>query len=344
MVKEHVGLVLLPYCIIAIAGKRNWRWIIYPVVLSIVWIAITFLVIIPAYRPDDCLIYAHYTVKSHGEAGIKGLVVNILTNPMDTIETITSRFYFLYIYFSQGLFILPFFSQGILFLFLPLVKIILFFPYDPPVIFHHSMISAPFLFYSMGQVYTRIIRKDSNRDSKNRFIWKHIITFLFLGIVVVNMPVWLPTVNLEPGNDLSAMREAVMLVPDGARVAAPMNMTPKLAHRCEVVYLDYVTIQGEDAVDYIIINTNRDYRPIRRMPKKEFLETGTLLGYAVFWQRGGVYLLRKNSKEHSCRQEVKKTPPKPPFKGGISCVSIYGNRSWVISHQIPPFKGGLRGV
>jgi len=293
MVKEHIGIILLPYCVLAIIRKRDWRWAVYPAVLSFIWIFITFFIVFPLFRPDDCLIYAHYAVKSHGETGIMGLVSNILMNPGETFQTISDRFYFIYVYFAQGLFILPFFSFESLFLVLPFVKNVLFFPYNAPVTFHHSMISAAFLFYCTGLVLTRIITKHINNNETSHFPNHSIVLFLVIGATIINVPIWVNTINLHPVYELEEMKAAIQLIPDGSMVAAPMNMTQKLAPRCSVVYLDYQTIKGEQAVDYIIINMNRDFRPIARSPKKGFIENGALPGYEKIWEKKGVIILKK---------------------------------------------------
>ena len=88
MVKEHVGIILLPFIILAFLKKRNWKWMVYPAVLSIAWVSITFLYIIPRFRPDDCLIYAHYSVKSHGETGLTGLFSTFILHPYSLFEQI----------------------------------------------------------------------------------------------------------------------------------------------------------------------------------------------------------------------------------------------------------------
>jgi hypothetical protein len=304
LVKEHIGIILLPYVFLAFLRKRSWHWMVYPALLSLIWVSTTFFYIIPRFRPDDCLIYAHYTVKTHEDAGLKGLISTLFLHPEETFRTIQERFYFLYVYFSQGGFILPFITPASLFLILPLVKNVLFFPYNPPITFHHSMVSAPLLFYCIGLGLSRIMAGLEKGRKIPYKAWRFMFLIFIIGTMVINCPIWLQTVNLKPVPELHALKEAIALIPDGVRVAAPQNMTQKLAPRCEVVYIDYLTIIGEDAADYIIINMNRDFRPIKNLPKKEFLNTGMIKGYKQIWEKNGIYILKKG--EHRVQSVIRK--------------------------------------
>jgi len=291
-VKENISIVVFVFGIYALMMKRDKKWILTPIVLSIGWFFLGFKILFPYFSKLDGLPTVY-------NVNFEQLVTN-LKNPHIFVRSIGKRWLALiYTLFQPVLFVLPLLSVEFMFV-LPwfLIKICL--GGNPQIRTWHFMILIGFLFIA----YANSLFKIEKIFRYKRYAFGISIIGLFVSISCI--PYWFRVEEYIAKPYIEAQREIIELIPIEASVCAPEYMLPYIVNR-KKIYNEVSFQKGmRKDIDFIIFDSNikrygkdwekRDITPEFINKLRELARfKKSYLCYEYFWDKDGMFIYKNKS-------------------------------------------------
>jgi uncharacterized membrane protein len=246
------------------------------IILGVVWFIIA-RKIINSINPT-----LPFTMWSEFGTDLPSIIINMITNPLHTLEVIFSRYAVDKVFYIIGLFLpllfLSFLNPPSLFIALPWIGLSFLSninPYITPVGYQYPahILSIIFVSAIFGIQRLRIIKEKVESSSRMEWIksfnisnkqLQHIAlgliiicsfsTFIGLSPLGINLKIG---VNGRPVgssyNDI--LREVIAVIPDNASISTQDNIFPFFARRLNAIPFPHKTLIDNTLVDYILVDT-----------------------------------------------------------------------------------------
>lgn len=303
--KEDVSLIIFMFGIYAIIIRRSRRWVLVPAITGLVYLLVSFKVIIPYFNKGGYIFTSYYAALGKD---VPEIIRNILSHPVSFIRFVFSpqKQDYLFHLFAPLSFVsllsplpllmaLPTFAENLLSGYGPLYNI--YYYYTSPI--------TPFIFISSIYGVKKLLSLELIKKQYLLIIFL-LLSGLYMNSLIGPRSIIFPAVDY---NSFLARQDLLNSVPRDAPIVATFDFLPKLSSRKEVysfhyVYLGWDKVTGAEyklpsSVQYALLNfddalTFRGFRTNKSTRNMErFLEDGK---WGVVNFKGSTVLLKKGFK------------------------------------------------
>lgn len=284
-IKENIPFVIIMFFIYGLVMKRSKKWILTPLIVSVVWLFVSVKILLPYFGSK---LYIHPECVKNIFSSIKDAynMVKHLTKPRIMA--------LIYTFFQPFLFVIPFLSKEIIFI-IPWFLLVIFEGRNPQIRTWHFLIIIGFVFVAYSSALVKV---------KERLKSERVAIFISTIVFFVNIscfPYWCRFEELSGKPYLNAQRRAIELIPKGASVCAPEYMLSYLADR-RILYSEvgFKEKLSED-IDFIIFDSHirryfieylkEDVTPRFIKELREIAPAGRdYMEYRLYWKEDGIYV------------------------------------------------------
>ncbi|MFA5339543.1 MAG: DUF2079 domain-containing protein [Candidatus Omnitrophota bacterium] len=230
--KEDAALAVIMFGIYAMFARKSKRWILWPIISSLVWSVATIQFILPYFNKDAYIFTSFYAYLGNNPVEI---AFNIVRHPIAVLKIAAMPYKIDYLRFLfSPVSFLPLFSPAVLFLSLPTFARNLLADYLPAcnIYNQYNLAIIPVIFLSSVYGIRRLLALGLIK--KMRFVFAAIFVVVSLYFAYCIGP-WLELSNNLPSyvRDPLApvMNDMIRSIPSDAGVVATFRFLPKLSGR-----------------------------------------------------------------------------------------------------------------
>lgn len=284
-IKEHLALVAIMFGFIALAHKKNPKWIIWPVALGIVWAVFSIGIIsyfqkIYHSHPDAAWLLVNFKARLLRQNG--GIFDKITSFIASSNMARWYKLKFALLLFTPLGVILPFLSNSCLF---GLPEFLINLLSDRPVVFappwHYNIVVSCFLLIAASEGIKKIsdCRWVKKLKIETDTFTLLVSVFIFFSVLMHSYS-WLWLLKYKKDYIYAkTVKEAISIVPKEASITVPQKMAIQVSLRPR-----YSLIEDEIYADYLLI----DKETALPEHKKDIL-----LGYNQIFNKEGILLFKK---------------------------------------------------
>ena len=292
--KENVPLTLIMFGVYAALQRRGWKWILPPIIISVVSLCLTFKVIMPFFRRGR----PYRTFGYFGSLGDTPMQVieNALTKPSVWWNGPNVVFF---VELIQPLaWVLPFLSLPVI-LALPdlLVNLVVQNDALKVIRWHYNLTVGAFLVIATIFTVKKVSAWLTKRYGEARYTAG--LGVLLVVLSVSHWTLWLNLDDYRPAPQRAALIEALELVPRDSSILVPASLLADAASRryaLDPQYLLYIEPHPERIFDYqyLILDMNERLQPI---PPKLVEALASSPAYELLFNKQNVLVFHRRGEE-----------------------------------------------
>lgn len=229
--QENISLVILPIGFYAMFLKRSIKWILTPIVVSIIWFLTMVLFVIPFFNNNTIQFFSIY---QHLGSTPFEIVKFMFSNPVKVISFMFTPQNFMYVVqlFLPVVFI-PFFDASI-FMILPVFfqHLLSARPAEHTIYFHYTLEMIPLIFFSTILATKRIIGVFKIKSDATKFVAIIFGISFFTGVYFFPLTNGINSKNNFRENVFEREKKYLVdKIPFGASVVSTFEFLPRLSNR-----------------------------------------------------------------------------------------------------------------
>ena len=291
---DDIGLTMLMFLPYAFVKRRGVKWALGAALISVVFFAVAFAVIMPAFRGDRPYRPLGYLANLGGTPG--EILHTLALDPSKTLAALLTRENFLYLLLlvQPVLWLSPWFSWEVLFA-VPYLAINLLAANMSmkSIAFHYNVTVGMFL--CVATIFA--VRKWSERLRNRWGPARYEVGFatLYLCLAVTSWPLWLNLSEYQPRPYHPSQLAALNLVPPGKSVVAPETMLGLLSDRERFNSLNGLFLYThEDMFSYEYLVFDGNDRALEPWVTQDFLnKVASHPGYELIFSQQNVFVFRR---------------------------------------------------
>ena len=291
---EDVGLTLAVFLPYALLKRRGLKWVVPPIAFTIVWYAVLFIVVRPAFsggRPYRPLGYLANLGSSPRE-----ILHTLLLEPGKTVDALVNgqNFLFVILLLQPLLWLSPWCASEVLFAVPYLCLNLLSNNVSMKNLAVHYNVTVG-LFLCVATIFS--VRKWIKRLRRRWGDGRYAVGFgaLYLSLAVTCWPLWLNLSDYTVRPYYQSQRAAMALVPPGKSVVAPETMIAFFSDRERWATLNGLFLYTHEdlfSFDYLILDGND--HALEPWITQEFVsKVATHPGYKLIFNQQNVFVFRR---------------------------------------------------